>query len=372
LTLSSTIDAVDVIPLRMPTSAKAGSGRASVDIVVVRIRSSDGAVGIGETQAWRRQGAAEWLPNTSRVIRDLFAPRLIGRSPHHIDAILKDLGETLYGSYYPQAAVGDALHDLCARLRGMAVCELLGGSCRDRIQVGLAVLDSGDFGAIAPALQDAISRGYRHLRLKIGEGLREDVEKFASVRREVGDDVVLRADANGAMRFDQALPLIHRLQEFDVELVEQPLPVWDLDGMSALASAVGVPICADESVWSEHSLVEIIRRRSASMIQTKIGKNGGLFYCKRLWTIAHAAGIAALPGNHPTTSLAAAAMAHLCAAWPWPVPVGEFSNGPTDVLADDIVTEPMRLDDGAVSVPAGPGFGIDLDETKIQHYRADV
>ena len=365
-----------MIPLQIPFSAKFGAPKAgaksSVDVVIVKIFSNDGPVGIGETQAWRRQGSAEVLPNTVRVIRDLFAPKLIGRPPHHIDAIMKELGEALYGSFYPQAAVGDALYDLAAKLQGISVCDLLGGRCRERIPVGLAILNSGGFEAIWPEAEAALARGYRHLRLKIGGGLEQDVAKFRSLRKKLGDEVVLRADANGALRFDQALPLLRRLQEFDLDMVEQPVPMWDLEGMAALASAVPIPISADESLSSEFSLMEIIRCRAASMIQTKIGKNGGLFYCKRLWTIARAAGLAALPGNHPTTSVAATAMAHLCAAWPWEVPVGDFSNGPTDILADDIVTIPMKLENGTVRIPTGPGFGIELDEEKIKRYRVDV
>jgi muconate cycloisomerase len=329
-------------------------------------------VGIGETQAWRRQGSAEFLPNLVRVIEQLFKPHLIGRSIFDIAPIMRDLTGALYGSFYPQAAVGDALHDLAARSKGLSVAEFLGGRCRDRVPVGLAVLVSGAFSNIAPVVEDGMRRGYRHFRLKIGGPLKEDIDNFRSMRREFGDDIVLRADANGAMRYDQALQLLTRLQEFHLEMVEQPVSMGDLDGMAMLARQISIPLSADESLSSEASLMEIIGHRCASMIQTKIGKNGGVYYCKRLWTIAHAAGLAPLAGNHPTTSLAATAMAHLCASWPWDIPVGEFSNGPTDVLADDVVTEPMKLENGTIRVPQGPGFGVELDEGKIRKYRADI
>jgi muconate cycloisomerase len=372
--MSSTIESVETIPLRIPLARKTGgaSAKTSVDVVIVRIRSSDGVVGIGETQAWRRQGSAELLTNTVRVIDELFTPRLIGRSALHIDVIMKDLAHALHGSFYPQAAVGDALHDLVARIHGVSVCDLLGGRCRTIIPVGLAILQSGGFDAVWPVAEEALARGYRHLRLKIGGDPAVDVATFRAMRKAAGDDVILRADANGALRFDQALSLLQRLEEFQLEMVEQPVPLWDLDAMAALARAIRIPLSADESLSSEHSLMEIARRRAASMIQTKIGKNGGLFYCKRLWTIAQAAGIGSIPGNHPTTSVAAAAMAHLCAAWPWDAPVGEFSNGPTDVLADDIVREPIVFANGAVQLPGGPGLGVDLDDEKVKRYRVTL
>ena len=369
--MAEIIETVDVIPLRIPLGG-AGGKKPSVDIVIVRIRSSGGAVGIGETQAWQRQGSGEHLPNLVRVIRDFFVPRLVGRSPFEIAAIMRDLNESLHGTLYAQAAVGDALHDLVARLQGIPVWRLLGGERREKISVGLAVLISGTFDRLLPVVEQAHARGYRHFRFKIGGDDARDVANFKAMRERFGDSVVLRADANGAMRFDQALPLLARLQEYNLEFVEQPVSMYDLDGMAALAGLVTIPISADESVSTQASVVDIIKRRAASMIQTKIGKNGGLFYCHRLWTVAHAAGLAPLAGNHPTTSLAATAMSHLVAAWPWELPVGEFSNGPTDVLADDIVTEPMRLENGSIRVSERAGFGLDLDEEKLTRYRADV
>jgi L-alanine-DL-glutamate epimerase-like enolase superfamily enzyme len=293
--MATTIQSVDVIPLRIPFLDKGGTSAggakpSSVDVAIVRVKTNDGAIGIGETQAWRRQGSGEYLPNLVRVIQDLFVPRLIGRSPFDIAAIMRDLNETLFGSLYAQAAVGDALHDLVAKLHGVSVCQLLGGKCRDRIQVGLAVLVSGAFERISPVVEESFEKGYRHFRLKIGGDANEDVANFKAMRARFGDSVSLRADANGALRYDQALPLLARLQDYNLEFVEQPVSMYDLEGMAALARTITIPISADESASSEASVVEIIRRRAASMIQTKIGKNGGLFYCKRLWIIAHAAG----------------------------------------------------------------------------------
>jgi L-alanine-DL-glutamate epimerase-like enolase superfamily enzyme len=367
------IRSVDVIPLQIPFSGAQQRGkRSSVDVVIVRLQSNDGVIGIGETQAWRRQGSGEYLPSLVRVIRDFFVPQLIGRSPFDITAIMRDIDKSLFGALYAQAAVSDALHDLVAKLHGIPVYQLLGGKFRDRIPVGLAILVSGAFDRLLPVVEEAYERGYRHFRFKIGQDPNEDVANLKAMRQRFGNDVALRADANGALRFDQALPLLVRLQDYNLEFVEQPVSLNDIDGMAALAKIITIPISADESVSSQASVVEIIRRRAASLIQTKIGKNGGLFYCQRLWTVAHAAGIAPLAGNHPSTSVAATAMAHLYAAWPWDLPVGEFSNGPTDVLADDIVMQPMCLQKGTVSLSDRPGLGLDLDEEKLARYRADV
>jgi len=130
---------------------------------------------------------------------------------------------------------------------------------------------------------------------------------------------VLRVDANGALSYDAALSLLRKLEPYDIDAAEQPIAIWDLEGLAALARATGIPIMADESVSTDHSLLEVIRRRAATVVQTKIAKNGGMYRVWRLWALASAAGIRIYPGNHPSTSVATAAVAQPGPAPSWKV-----------------------------------------------------
>jgi muconate cycloisomerase len=199
-----------------------------------------------------------------------------------------------------------------------------------------------------------------------------DLRNAEALRREFADKIVLRVDANACMDYDSALALLTRLEPFDIETAEQPLPIWDIDGMAALARAVRIPIMADESVSTDHSLLEIIRRRAASSFQSKVAKNGGIHYMQRLWHLAAAAGLGINPGNHPSTSVATASVAHLCAAWPTPVMAGVFAVGVSGALAEDLVLEPIVPIDGEVPIPDGPGLGITLDERAVARLRATL
>jgi muconate cycloisomerase len=305
-------------------------------------------------------------------VREYFTPLLIGRSPFDVAAILHDLDVCIYGSLYPQAAIGDALYDLMGKLLGIPVYDLLGGKCRDAVRVGLALGITSPPEAMIARADAAYQEGYRHIRIKIGMDPTVDVENIRRVREHFGTKVVLRADANGGMTFPDAVRLLKKLEAFDLDIVEQPVPGWDLEGMAALCRAVAIPISADESLTTDHSLMEITRLQAAKVIQTKTGKNGGLHYTRRLWAIAEAAGIAIFPGNHPSTSVATAAVAHLCAAWPVLPVVGDFQTGLCDMLATDIATEPLSVKDGYVRIPEGPGLGIQLDEDKLKRFRIDT
>lgn len=345
--------------------------RQGVEVLVVRITSEDGLVGIGETQAWRRQGSGETLPGLTGAIRDHIAPALVGRSAFDIAPLMAEIAARLAGSLYIQAAVGDALYDLTARTLGRPLFELLGGRCRDAIPVGLALGISGAPAAMIDAAERAYAQGYRHLRIKIGIDPELDYRTAKAMHEHFGDRIQLRADANGGMQFGDALRLVHKLVPFDLDIVEQPVATWDLQGMAALAKAVPIPISADESLTSDHSLLEIARHGAARVVQTKSGKNGGVHGIRRLWALCDSLGIGIFPGNHPSSGINVAAVAHLAAAWPGPLLVGDFQTGSVDMIAEDILQTPVNVADGAVSVPSGPGLGVDLDADKIERFRVD-
>lgn len=368
---------VEMIPLHIPfatpfqIATARESSRDFLEVLILRLRTDQGIVGIGETQAWRRQGSAELLANLMHSIKTRFEPLLIGRSPFDINAIMYDLNATLYNSLYAQAAIGDALYDLVGKSLNVPVHALLGGKCRDRVRVGAVLSMKPNVEELVEAAQAFHDRGFRHFGLKIGIDSAADLRNAQALREAFGEDIVLRVDANAMMNFDAAVTLLRKLEPFDIDVAEQPIAIWDVDGLAALARAVAMPIMADESVSTDHSLLDIIRQRAATVVQTKTAKNGGIHYIRRLWHLAEAAGMRIYPGNHPSTSVATSAVAQMCAASPTPVMEGVFAVGVSGALADDIVENPIRPVDGEVPVPDGPGLGVTLDEEKLAKYRVE-
>ena len=373
--LSVKIREVETTPLHLPFASPfqiSSATRDFLEVLIVRIHTDQGVFGIGETQAWRRQGSAETLPNLMRSIQDQFAPLLIGRSPFEVNAIMHDLNASLYNSLYAQAAIGDALYDLIGKLLNVPIHGLLGGRCRDRVRVGAVLSIKPTVEELLDSAQGFFDRGFRHLGLKIGIDSTADLRNVAALRERFGDDIVLRVDANAGMNYDAARRLLKKMEPFDIDAAEQPIAIWDIDGLAELARTVDIPIMADESVSTDHSLLEVIRKRAASVVQTKTAKNGGIHYIRHLWVLAQAAGMRIYPGNHPSTSVATSSVAQMCAASPNPVMEGVFAVGVSGALADDIVENPMRPIDGEISVPDGPGLGVTLDEDKVARYRVEV
>jgi muconate cycloisomerase len=369
------ITRVELIPLRIPFKIEfkiaAGGVRPGVDLVVVRLHTDAGFVGIGETPAWRRQGSSETIASLMAAIGENFAPHLIGQSPFDSAKLMKTLEDEIWHSYYAQAAVADALLDLQGKILSVPAHMLLGGKTRDKLAACAIIGIKADVAKMIDNCEAFYADGFRAFTVKIGNDPLKDVMAVRKIREHFGDKVVLRVDGNSGYSYDSALSVLKKIEDCDIDAAEQMVPPWDMQGMIELAAHSCIPLMADECVASDHDLIDIIRRRVATVVQTKIAKNGGMWNNRKLWTIANAAGMRIYPGNHPGTSIVSAGVLHVAASWPGELLEGPFAVGIHGLIAEDIVTEPLKSDGPYVHLPSGPGLGLELDEDRVKHLRLD-
>jgi L-alanine-DL-glutamate epimerase-like enolase superfamily enzyme len=366
---------VEIIPLCMPLKSAVkisdGGARQFVDTLLVCLHTDSGVSGVGETQAWRRQGGSETHASLCSVIRDHFEPHLLGASPFSIAAIMNRLERTICHSLYAQAAVADALYDLQGKLLGVPVHALLGGKCRDALAAAAILFIKPTVAATLEGAQEFYDRGFRSFTVKVGVDLQQDIATVAGLRQRFGDGVVIRVDANAGMDFDSAALLLRKLETYDLDAAEQLLPIWDVAGLAELARRTATPLMIDESLATDADLIAVIRQRAGTVIHTKVAKNGGIWGMRKLWTIASAAGMRIYPGNHPSTSIATLSVLHLAAAWPGPLLEGAFAVG-IENLAADIVRRPVQMQGNRAIVPDEPGLGVTLDEDLLREFAAQA
>jgi L-alanine-DL-glutamate epimerase-like enolase superfamily enzyme len=362
------ITRVETIPLHVPFHdpflIAAGPARPAAEVLLVRLHTDAGLQGVGETQAWRRIGSSETLPGMVAVIRNHMERAVVGRSPFEAPLILSDCDRALSGSLYPKAALADALLDLQARALDVPAWHLLGGKMRDTLPAAAVLTIKETLEETVQSARRFVVAGHRSATLKIGLDMQADIALVTALRARV-PELALRPDANSSLQAPSAAAFLRKLQDAGVEAIEQPLPPWDLQGMADLARRLDVPLIADESVCTRQDLLQLIRERGASGIQTKVAKNGGAWRTRTLWEIAEAAGLSIYPGNHPSTSIAVASVLHLAASWPGALEAGPYAVGINGTLAAEVVSEPLAVTNGAVRVPEGPGFGVTLDDEKI-------
>ena len=141
-----------------------------------------------------------------------------------------------------------------------------------------------------------------------------DVRRIELVRQAAGPGTTLRVDANQAWTPRQAVTAITRLAAYDIELVEQPVPAWDIAGLQWLASRVEVPIMADESLFNAHDALRLLDCRAIDYLNIKLLKCGGIYEALKINAIAEACGVECMIGCMMESPISLKAAIHLAAA----------------------------------------------------------
>lgn len=383
-----TIASIETIHVSLPTRREhkwTGLTEPIGGYLLVRVEGDDGTVGWGEAPALKDWGGdhgryfGESPGTVKHVIETYLAPAVIGADVANFVALHTSMDAIIKGHPYAKAAVEMAVYDLAGRVLGVPVWQLLGGRARKTISVthSIGLLDIEQ--AVAECRQ-AVEEGIRTIKLKIGVEPERDVEIVKQVRNAVGEGVDLCVDANNGYRTPgEAIQIIRRMEPFRLKYVEQP--VEGIAGLAKVAAAIDAPVMADESAWNKHDVIEISERRAADIVSIYTTKPGGLYRAMEVAAVASAAGLICNVNGSVETGVGNLANIHLAAAaanvtLSCVVPVSTPAEAQSGQVAgiyytDDLIAEPFRFNDGAVSVPDGPGMGIDVDEAKIARYRRD-
>jgi L-alanine-DL-glutamate epimerase-like enolase superfamily enzyme len=202
-----------------------------------------------------------------------------------------------------------------------------------------------------------VAEGFSVLKVKVGTDAAGDLARVRAVREAVGPRVVIRLDANQGWTPREAVRVIRGIEDagLDVELVEQPVAHWDLDGLAWVSDRVDVPVLADEAIYGVRELLEVIRRRAADMVNVKLAKCGGLGPARTLLELAEAQGLGTLVGSMMEGPVGVGAAASLVAAY------GTTAVSDLDAawwLASSPIHGGMRYAGATVVLPDAPGLGI--------------
>ena len=310
---------------------------------------------IGSWLRWQVTGASR--AGSEACVRDMLGPLLLGRDPDDLVESGRAVRRAVAGNEAAKAAVDVALHDLAARRLGVPLVRLLGGT-RLRVPTDVTI-SAGEPGALAAAARDRAAEGFGVLKVKVGTDAVGDVARVRVIREAVGPGVRIRLDANQGWTAREAVRVIRGIEDagLDVELVEQPVPGWDLDGLAWVSERVDTPILADEAVFGVRDLVEVIRRRAADLVNVKLAKAGGLGPAATLLGLAEAHGLGTIVGSMMESQIGVGAAASLVAAH------GTTAVADLDAawwLAASPVRGGIRYADAHVVLPDAPGLGVTL------------
>ena len=281
--------------------------------LLVRVETDTGAVGYGEAPP-TAVITGETLGSLHTAVEEFIAPALRGMEVEDLDAVMTKLDRCLVRNTSAKAAVDMALYDLFAQSCGKPLYKVLGGA-RNTIETDLTISVNPVPVMVADA-KAAMEEGFKVLKIKVGKEGLADIPRLKAIREAVGPEVSLRVDANQGWTAKQAVRIITALEEagVDPELVEQPVPAHDIDGLEYITRRVATPILADESVFSPADAFHILQRHAADMINIKLMKTGGIWQALKICSAAEVYGVECMMGCMLESKLAVSAAAHLAAA----------------------------------------------------------
>jgi L-alanine-DL-glutamate epimerase-like enolase superfamily enzyme len=344
-----------------------------------RVRSKDGAEGISVSH------------NTMRVLYPIFVQRLqsvfIGQDARRLDELLEKALEFSFnfrlgglGIGIPLATVEFAILDMMGRISGLPVGKLVGEIHNTHIPVYQATewREKPVEESIA-LIKAAVQRsGANAVKIKVGAlmFMTKDLDArgpagrteaiIPRIREAFGDDMALYADANGYYKdIDEAVRVGRLLQDYDYRYFEEPVFFDWLDGTKQVADALSIPIAGGEQQHSIHAFRWLLANGGLDIVQPDHYYFGGIIRSLKVARMAAALGKRCIP--HLSGGFGFIYMLHLVSAMPNPGAHIEF-KGYTDVPLE-CTTSPLRVEDGRIKVPTGPGIGVDIDPDFVKKHR---
>ena len=385
------IKSVQTIVLRVPlggerflSSQWAFSERNSL---LVRVETDEGITGWGEGGQY---GPPEPVES---CIRHVLTPMVLGRDPfqkgrlwHEMYSATRDFGQK--GAYVEAiSAIDIALWDITGQALGQPVHTLLGGAFRQSVAAYATgcyyrsdnYLDlTSTLPQLAAEAHSYAEVGFRTLKMKVGLlSVEQDLERVAAVREAIGPNRILLVDANHAYNSMTAFQMAKGLERYGVRWFEEPVVPEDREGYRFLRRSLTVPIAGGECEYTRYGFRDLIAGGCVDIVQPDICVAGGFSEWMKILALAESYGVPAIPHVWGSGVALTAALHALAALAPCPhtanpvvlqnEPVVEYDRN-HNPLRDDLLSVPIRVVNGRLPVPQGPGLGIGIREDVLAEY----
>ena len=328
--------------------------------IFIRVHTDAGYYGVGECSAFPMI-VGETQATCFEMAKD-FAALWKGKEALDIAARMGELHAFTAFNATIKSAFDMALYDLAAKAAGQPLYQFLGGKKKE-IETDLTIgIDTPENMA-----QKAIlfkKDGVRMIKIKLGKHGKEDVERVRQIRNAVGNELILRIDANQGWNFEDAQSALTAMGPLNVQFCEQPMRHWDDDRLPELRSSVPVKIMADESVFDHHDARKLIAAKACDYVNIKFAKSGGILEAIRINEVCESNNIPCMMGGMLESRVALTAFAHFATAHDNIL----FYDMDTCLLGHktDPVTGGVQYRGYFLEIPDTPGIGADVDAAFLE------
>jgi galactonate dehydratase len=337
----------------------------------LKVHTDEGLVGYGEPIV---EGRARTVETAIHELESY----LIGQDPlrieHHWQAMYR--GAFYRGGPVLASAISgieQALWDIKGKYYGMPVYEMLGGACRNKIRMYAHC--HGD--SVEDSVQMALKRkkqGFTAIKIGLDAPvqivdtmayLERQVERLASIRSAVGKEMDIAIDFHGRVSPAMAIRLAAAFEPYYPMFIEEPCLPENVDEMVRIAGSTTIPIASGERLFTKWGFRELIEKQAVAIVQPDLCHAGGIFESKKIAAMAESHYGAVAPHNPlGPISLAACLQLDTC------TPNFLIQEHPTlddqSDLGAGFLKRPFRIENGYISIPEGPGLGIEMDEEALQ------
>lgn len=349
-----------------------------VDRVLVEVETDEGITGWGEMRVFLSAAT------TASIIEDGIAPLVEGHSPFETETFRRQLFIEYTNVDLFFAAVEIACWDIIGKVLDRPVYELLGGwtapqtesrqrnpdvDAQQTVDAAycLGILSPAESRAKAAEVQEA---GYDVLKTKAGRDWRQDVARIKAMYDEVDGELEFRLDPNQGWTVDQAVRVGAKLDDAGIHLqyMEQPIRVDNHQSLAALRHRTTQPIGPNEDTYIPHNLRKLIEAGALDVAVVDMTPAGGITGLRQLAAIADDAGIPMAHHCAFDLGVRTAAILHAVSGIPgFSLPIDTTYYA----WEEDVIEDPLTIDDGSMPVPEGAGLGVNVDRDAIDRYRVD-
>ena len=330
-------------------------GRTCTRKIILVVARSDQVVGYGEcTAAENPFYNSETTETAWHILSDFVIPCLLGREfESAFDAA--PLLSPIRGNNMAKAALETALWDLESRRAGVPLSKRLGG-VQEEIPCGVSIGIQDTIEDLLILVRREVGAGYRRIKIKIKPGW--EIEPLRAIRAEF-PKILLMADANSAFRLED-IPLLRKLDDFQLMMIEQPLSYDDMVDHAALQKEIQTPICLDESIHSAADVRKAVEMGSCRIINIKLGRVGGFSEALRINEYCTRNRIPTWCGGMLESGIGRAHNIALSTLSGFVLP-GDVSASKRYYAEDTVRPAVNVTPQGTIRVPDSPGIGYELD-----------
>ncbi|MQS75449.1 o-succinylbenzoate synthase [Companilactobacillus halodurans] len=348
------------IPLRKPFTTSFTTMKFK-QCLILKLVDEDGTIGYSEGSAFAQPFYNEEFRDGSwDLIVDQMLPLIFNQKLDHPDDVYPYLNGFRKNNM-SKSAINCALWDIYAKQNNLTLAKALGGT-KDKIETGVSIGVQNSPEELVEVVRGYIKDGYRRIKMKIKPG--KDYDYLAAVRKEY-PKAMLMADANSAYRLKD-IPMLKRLDDLNLIMIEQPLEPGDLVDHAELQSQIKTKVCLDESITSIGDTRKMIKLGSGRIINIKVARVGGLTIAKKIQSMASKAGIECWCGGMLDSGVARAGNLAIATLSGYTLPNDIAAS--SRYYDEDIIKPTIELDGTFVDVPQNKGLGFEIDQENLDKF----